>query len=697
MGALQVEVKVLKKAPLLFVWENKESHKVEGYLITCPCQQLGLQGATGDAKKGSSIFQGGDEKWAKRLAHALEISEVVSFSSLEPCGSIGYDMKHTEDSDIADDHYRKKKKKKKAKKSSKKKENFEDLGSGLSNTDVSPHDVEGMDIDSDEVVQEQSMATIEAEEHDDDESQSSMQEDMFSSRELIEGKTDLKGSHVTNENPEADAVGHSDSHGEITINSEPASADVSNASKECPSPARSDARDDEHSSVHDVQVHTEDLSMRKNERRVNGSEDQSQIIPVQLSSTHGTVTVISKNNTIAHVTLASRVPAIEEESFIEAINNIMEIHPGTVIDVQETVQEVREVENPTTQMIRKSNKPDFIRTLTEEERKNMFKFHSDVLEENLKRLQEGGKCFLCEHCGKVITTGRQKQHMETHSIQPRTRDVTCDQCGKSFFDKIGLSHHMKTHATDPRFSCRYCSKKYKSLFGRTLHERAHFNIYAGICNQCGRKFLSNNKYKEHISLGCTGTHRPRRHRREFRGKTPARKGDPGTTTCHICGKVLRTASMSAHMDFHEGKMFQCPVCNKSVQFTTRYAHIKIHSEERNHVCSVCNKCFKTKGVLRTHMMTHTGERPLKCRYCGKGFSRYTSRSVHETIHTGERPFPCTICNKGWKDRATYMAHMKRHHPGEPVFYKRKSSIVNQLISLQSLKEKQNNAEPNEDS
>ena len=55
----------------------------------------------------------------------------------------------------------------------------------------------------------------------------------------------------------------------------------------------------------------------------------------------------------------------------------------------------------------------------------------------------------------------------------------------------------------------------------------------------------------------------------------------------------------------------CNYCN----YTTpkRYLlsrHMKSHSEERPHKCSVCERGFKTLASLQNHVNTHTGEKTI---------------------------------------------------------------------------------------
>lgn len=56
--------------------------------------------------------------------------------------------------------------------------------------------------------------------------------------------------------------------------------------------------------------------------------------------------------------------------------------------------------------------------------------------------------------------------------------------------------------------------------------------------------------------------------------------------------------------------FQCDTCPfTSSKLSTYNRHIKIHSDERPHLCHLCLKAFRTVTLLRNHVNTHTGKAP----------------------------------------------------------------------------------------
>uniref|UniRef100_A0A8C5MMB1 Uncharacterized protein n=1 Tax=Leptobrachium leishanense TaxID=445787 RepID=A0A8C5MMB1_9ANUR len=95
-------------------------------------------------------------------------------------------------------------------------------------------------------------------------------------------------------------------------------------------------------------------------------------------------------------------------------------------------------------------------------------------------------------------------------------------------------------------------------------------------------------------------------------------------------------------------------------------HQAVPDPNKPYRCALCEKFFKTVGILNVHMKTHTGVRPYKCNECGKCFRDNWNLKVHQKIHTGETQYNCSICNKAFIQYATYMKH-RRIHTGEKPY------------------------------
>ncbi|CAG9854983.1 unnamed protein product [Phyllotreta striolata] len=86
-----------------------------------------------------------------------------------------------------------------------------------------------------------------------------------------------------------------------------------------------------------------------------------------------------------------------------------------------------------------------------------------------------------------------------------------------------------------------------------------------------------------------------------------------------------------------------------------------NSNQKPHVCEVCQRAFKRREHLYQHIKLHTGFRPYICEQCNKAFMRKEHLLRHSTLHSGQKNFTCHICNKSFSRNDNLIKHRKTHN------------------------------------
>ncbi|KAJ6648155.1 Zinc finger protein [Pseudolycoriella hygida] len=223
---------------------------------------------------------------------------------------------------------------------------------------------------------------------------------------------------------------------------------------------------------------------------------------------------------------------------------------------------------------------------------------------------EGSKMFHCEFCSKIYDTHyKLKQHLLSHS---NLREFKCDLCDCAYNTKPRLRrHYIYNHTDHPTFDCEVCGWKFREKNNLKRHMRLHNGDYQASCQICDKKFTANCHLKYHMNTAHST-------------ETPYQ--------CDVCGKSFNsTSKMNAHRRRHIKETLPCEQCGKVFGSRNRlYTHKKTHSEERNIICKVCGKSFKTAVVLRQHMYLHKGK-IFSCNFCPMTFAQSSGRRTHEKL------------------------------------------------------------------
>lgn len=254
--------------------------------------------------------------------------------------------------------------------------------------------------------------------------------------------------------------------------------------------------------------------------------------------------------------------------------------------------------------------------------------------ENHKATHTGIKKYLCFVCGREFRQEcNLKAHLKIHNAC-NEKNFRCPNCEKYFKLSSSLKSHMKTHDTTSHCQCPECGQRFSQRSSLRAHFQIHFRdpvTKPFKCNQgCDKSFLRERSVKYHNSVA------------HGIGEPTSKKKSTSVYACERCDKSFTLQSLLKR-------------------------HVLTHTETelkvRKHSCTRCEATFKRPEHLRLHTNSvHLKLKPHKCDFpgCGKAFTQMGDRNVHLKTHSEEKPHVCIVCQKAFRLMKGLRAHEKIH-------------------------------------
>ena len=79
----------------------------------------------------------------------------------------------------------------------------------------------------------------------------------------------------------------------------------------------------------------------------------------------------------------------------------------------------------------------------------------------------------CTKCGKLLTSKKMSDHMQSFHMSDDQKNYKCDTCGKGFGTRRSFEEHKNIHTGEKPFNCKFCPASFASSGNKAMHQRIH--------------------------------------------------------------------------------------------------------------------------------------------------------------------------------------------------------------------------------
>jgi len=250
--------------------------------------------------------------------------------------------------------------------------------------------------------------------------------------------------------------------------------------------------------------------------------------------------------------------------------------------------------------------------------------HTDLKEQDYIFIEQVGN----NEAGNII-------NMDERFALKVENDYICKSCMILLSSKKALESHMNAfHPGQAMFVCVQCEKRFASEIGLVLH-------------------IQNKHPKNLVNMLCC---------------------DEENCNYSTHSKQLFRAHRTSH---EKNSCMKCPICFKDYLGGPKAFrnHMKLHTNEKNYSCELCDKRFVSQSRLTHHRTTVHDPPKFQCDFCSKLFRSKVNFERHLLIHNDEKPYTCEFCDYQARNAGNLTSHVKVIHKFEDYTAGKKKKIL----------------------
>lgn len=258
--------------------------------------------------------------------------------------------------------------------------------------------------------------------------------------------------------------------------------------------------------------------------------------------------------------------------------------------------------------------------------------------------------------------------MATHAKSCKetgTRMFSCGICQKAFASGDTLRRHrQRVHEENP-VACSVCQKACKNPIALKSHMKSHERRICTICGRTVNHLAKHMWQHSQLTATCLECNKDFATKAQLKIHTHV-VHEHNESRCSLCQKTFKNRTLlKQHQQNHEKSM--CSVCGESVSNLTQ--HLLIHGEKR-YACDLCPKRFAQPAGLYQHKQVFHGtgkpnrqvpEEKRTCKCCGKVLSSNMALYTHKKqVHGIGNCHLCPVCGKSCATKRSLDEHKNVH-------------------------------------